>query len=76
MDTYGTDTKCPSYRESNKGSKERQGPTLGVHFTEESILKRCLLNVIIGLSGLSVRARGGGFSPATMNVAPTTFIGK
>ena len=22
--------RCPSYRESNKGSKERQGPTLGV----------------------------------------------
>ena len=21
--------RCPSYRESNKGSKERQGPTLG-----------------------------------------------
>jgi len=68
--------RCPSYGESNKGSKERQGPTLGVHFTEESILKRCLLNVIIGLSGLSVRARGGGFSPATMNVPPTAFIGK
>ena len=25
--------RCPSYRESNKGSKERQGSTLGVHFT-------------------------------------------
>ena len=24
--------RCPSYRESNKGSKERQGPTLGVCF--------------------------------------------
>ena len=24
--------RCPSYRESNKGSKERQGPTLGVRF--------------------------------------------
>ena len=34
MDTYGTGTKCPSYRESNKGSKERRGPTLGVPFTE------------------------------------------
>ena len=30
--------RCPSYRESNKGSKERQGPTLGVRFTEVSIL--------------------------------------
>ena len=26
-----------SYRESNKESKERQGPTLGVHFTKVSI---------------------------------------
>ena len=25
--------RCPSYRESKKGSKERQGPTLGVRFT-------------------------------------------
>ena len=25
--------RCPSYRESNKGNKQRQGPTLGVHFT-------------------------------------------
>ena len=24
--------RCPSYRESNKGSKERQGSTLGVRF--------------------------------------------
>ena len=31
-DTFGTGTKCPSYRESNKGSKERQGPTLSVRF--------------------------------------------
>ena len=29
--------RCPSYRESNKGSKERQGPTLGVRFTEVSV---------------------------------------
>ena len=29
--------RCPSYRESNKGSKERQGPTLGVRFREVSI---------------------------------------
>ena len=27
-----------SYRESNKGSKERQGPTLGVRFTEVFVL--------------------------------------
>ena len=29
--------RCPSYKESNKGSKERQGPTLGVRFTEVSV---------------------------------------
>ena len=28
----------PSYRESNRGRKERQGPTPGVRFTEESVL--------------------------------------
>ena len=37
MDTFGTGTKCPSHSESNKGSKERQGPTLSVHFTEVSV---------------------------------------
>ena len=37
-DTFGTGSKCPSYRESNKGSKERQGPTLGVRFREGSVL--------------------------------------
>ena len=25
--------RCPSYRESNKASKERQGPTIGVRFS-------------------------------------------
>ena len=29
--------RCPSYRDSNKGSKEKQGPTLGVRFTEVSV---------------------------------------
>ena len=29
--------RCPSYRESNKGSKEKQGTTLGVRFTEVSV---------------------------------------
>ena len=29
-----TGTNCPSYRESNKGSKERQEQTLGVRFTD------------------------------------------
>ena len=37
-DTFGTETKCPSYRESNKDIKERQGPTLGVRSTEVSVL--------------------------------------
>ena len=43
-DTFGAGTKCPSkrdarlIRESNKGSKERQGPTLGVRFAEVSVL--------------------------------------
>ena len=37
MDTFGSRTKCPSYRQSNKGSKERQGPTRSVHFTEVSV---------------------------------------
>ena len=31
---------CPSYKESNKGSQERQGPTLGVRFTEVYVLQR------------------------------------
>ena len=30
--------RCPSYRESNKGSEEKQGPTLGIRFTEVSVL--------------------------------------
>ena len=29
--------RCPSCRESNKGSKERQGPTLGVRLIEVSV---------------------------------------
>ena len=30
--------RCPSYKESNKGNKQRKGPTLGVRFTEVSVL--------------------------------------
>ena len=37
-DTFGTGTKGPSYKESNKGNKQRQEPTLGVRFTEVSVL--------------------------------------
>ena len=41
-DTFGTGTKCPSQKdvsliELNKGNKLRQGPTLGVRFTEVSV---------------------------------------
>ena len=36
-DTFGIGTECPSYRESNKRSKERHGPTLRVPFTEVSV---------------------------------------
>ena len=38
-----TGTKCPYYRESIKGSKERQRPALGVRFTEKSVLRKCPL---------------------------------
>ena len=30
--------RCPSYRESNKESKEREGSTLSVRFAEVSVL--------------------------------------
>ena len=30
--------RCPSYKESNKGNKQWQGPTLGVRFTEVSVI--------------------------------------
>ena len=30
--------RCPSYRESNKANKERQGPALGVRLTEVYVL--------------------------------------
>ena len=29
--------RCSYYKEANKGSRERQEPTLGVYFTEESV---------------------------------------
>ena len=42
MDTFETSSMCvlersPSYRESNKGSKEKQGPSVGICFTEVSV---------------------------------------
>ena len=36
--------RCLSYKESNKGSKERQGPTLGVRFTEVSVKRESTVN--------------------------------
>ena len=44
-DTFEAGTKCPSYGESNKGSKERQGPTLGVHFAEVSVKRESTVYV-------------------------------
>ena len=41
--------RSPSYRESNKGSKERQGPTLGVRVIEVSV-KRELTVFVLGLT--------------------------
>ena len=43
--------RCPSYRESNKGSKERQGPTLGVCFREVSVKRE--LTVYLLVSGMT-----------------------
>ena len=37
--------RCLSYRESNKGSKERQGPTLGVRFTEVSVMRESTVSL-------------------------------
>ena len=39
--------RCPSYRESNKGSKERQGPTLSVRFTEVSVKRESTVSISI-----------------------------
>ena len=38
--------RIPSYRESNKGSNEKQGPTLGVRFTEVSVKKELTVYII------------------------------
>ena len=37
--------RCPSYKESNKGNKQRQGPTLGVRFTEVSVKRESTVNL-------------------------------
>ena len=43
-DIFGTGTKCPSYRESKKGSKERRGPTLGVRFSKVPVKREKTLH--------------------------------
>ena len=35
--------RCPSYKETNKGNKQRQGPTLGVRFTEVSDFTKTII---------------------------------
>ena len=57
-DTFGTGSKCPSYRESNKGSKERQGPTLSVRFTEVSVKRE---SNVFSHNLLSIRIFWAGF---------------
>ena len=37
--------RCPSYRESSKGSKERQGPALGVRLIEVSVKRESTVQV-------------------------------
>ena len=39
--------RCPSYKESTKGSKQRQGPTLGVHFTEVSVKRESTVIILL-----------------------------
>ena len=49
--------RCPSYNESTKRSKERQGITLGVHLTEASITQRCLSHRGVHLTEMSISQR-------------------
>ena len=37
--------RCPSFRESNKRSKERQGPILSVRFTEVSVKRESTISL-------------------------------
>ena len=37
----------PFYRESKKGSKERQGPTLGVRLTELSVKRQLTVELLL-----------------------------
>ena len=45
--------RCLSFGESNKGSKQRQGPTLSVRFTEVSVV-----HAAKGTPVLTVHAKG------------------
>ena len=48
--------RCPYYRESNKGSKERQGPTLSVRLIEVSIKRESTVYIgQITIERISVR---------------------
>ena len=48
--------RCPSYRESNEGSKERQGPTLGVCFREVSIKRESTVYLLVsGMTSSSIK---------------------
>ena len=47
--------RCPSYRESNKRSKERQGPTLGVRFTEVFIKRESTVELNVNYFFLSFK---------------------
>ena len=47
IDTFETYKKGPSFCESNKGSKERQGPTPAVRFTEAPVKRESTVLVHI-----------------------------
>ena len=57
-DTFGTGASCPSYRESNRGSKERQEPTLGVRFTEVSVKRELTVYMLLSKFNKHVRNPG------------------
>ena len=49
--------RCPSYRESNKGSKERQGPTLGVRFTGVSVKRESTVHFVSGRQTVDINRK-------------------
>ena len=38
--TFGARTECPSYKQSNKGIRERKGTTVDVRFAEIPVLQK------------------------------------